>query len=247
MKALVAIALVLGVATPLASQTPQFAGVWIGGPLDSIYNAEYERLQAACRGAGDACYAAELDTSAVRLAPVWPSPSAPEPRGWVVARLKARGAWPYASLRFQDYDGSESTLIEDVGDWGYGSTLEVAEAADGWLRPWLLEPVGGGWLSTDGGPGLGVVEGPYGMEDRLWRLGPVVAESGVELPAGVYMVLGVTEDMVRLRVELPTDMECGQPVDPASVADAPIHSVPLSRLLDATGRPTVEVAYPKGC
>ena len=247
MRTSVAVVLALVVAGPLAAQSPRFAGVWMGGPLDSIYNAEYERIQAACRGAGDACYAEELDTSAVRLAPVFPSPTAGEPKGWLVARLRARGAYPYASLRFASPDGTEATLIDDLGDWGYGSTLDLVETRDGWLRPWMLDAAGGGWLSPEGAPGFGVVEGPFGLEDRLWRVAPFVDAGGAARPAGVYMVLGVTGGVVQLRAEIPSDMDCGDPDAPAQVVDAPVHEAPLSAMLDAAGRPTVEVAYPKGC
>ncbi|MGD8287554.1 MAG: hypothetical protein PVI31_02880 [Gemmatimonadota bacterium] len=53
---------------------------------------------------------------------------------------------------------------------------------------------------------------------------------------------------VRLRAELPEDMECGEPANPQQDRPAPvIHSVPHEALLDTSGRPTVEVAYPKGC
>ena len=230
---------------------PLFAEVWMGGPLDSIYNAEYQRVQAACTGEGDACYQAELDTTAVRLAPVFPTPELGEPSGWLVARLRARGAWPYAGLLFVSTEGVEVPLIDDLGDWGYGSDLDLIEARDGWLRPWLLAPAGGHWLGADGGPGLGLVDGPYGLEGRLWRLGPVVAsgpDGGAELPEGSYMVLQVQDGTVTLRAELPEDMACGEPIDSTAPApSATIYEVPLARLLDASGRPRVEVTYGKGC
>jgi len=146
--------------------------------------------------------------------------------------------------------GPEVPLVDDVGDWGYGSTLDLMEARDGWLRPWLLAPAGGHWLGPDGGPGLGLVDGPYGLEGRLWRLGPVPAspEGGAELPEGVYMVLEVGDGIVRLRPELPEDMDCGEPIDSAApAAPAPVYEMPLGRLLDASGRPRVKVAYGKGC
>jgi hypothetical protein len=241
------IVLALAIVRPVAAQSPLFVGAWMGGPLDSIYNAEYQRVQTACRGAGDACYEAELDTTAVRLAPVWARPDAPEPSGWLTVRLLPRGAWPYAALFFVGADGTEVALIDDLGDWGYGTTLDVAEARDGWLRPWMLEKAGGYWLASDSAPGFGVVEGPFGLEGRLWRMGPVTTATGEELPRGVYMVTGTSDDVVQLREELPTDMECGDPVDPASVPTPAAYEVPLAQLLGPEGRPRVEVAYPKGC
>jgi uncharacterized protein (TIGR02246 family) len=236
---------------PEPAAEPLFAGVWMGGPLDSIYNAEYQRVQTVCAGAGDACYQTELDTTAVRLAPVFPSPDVGEPSGWLAARLRARGAWPYAGLLFVSAEGVEVPLIDDLGDWGYGSALDLVEARDGWLRPWMLAPAGGHWLGPEGGPGLGLVDGPYGLEGRLWRLGPVVASGpggGAELPEGVYMVLEVRGGTARLRQELPEDMACGEPIDSTALAPpAPVHEVPLAQLLDASGRPRVQVAYGKGC
>ena len=223
----------------------------MGGPLDSIYNAEYQRVQTACAGAGDACHEAELDTTAVRLSPVWSSPAGGEPSGWLVARLRARGAGPYAGLLFASAEGVEVALVDDLGDWGYGSTLDVVEARDGWVRPWLPALAGEHWLGPDGGPGLGVVDGPYGLEGRLWRLGPVAASGpggGIELPQGVYMVVEVRDGTVRLRPELPEDMDCGEPIDATATApSAPVHEVSLERLLDASGRPSVQVAYGRGC
>ena len=239
---------------PLAGQTPRapmFVDAWMGGPLDSIYNAEFPRVQAICRGQGDACYAAELDTTAVQLAPVFEEPGATEPVGAITARLRPRGAWPYAGLVFADREGREVPLLEDLGDWGYGTTLEVTASEDGWVRPWLLEQLGGYWLSVDGAPGFGVVDGPYGLDGRLWRLGPVrVAGSSTELPSGVYMILAVENGTVRLRSELPSDMDCGEPTDAPASQDAPsatIYSVPLTALIDAAGRAALEPAYPKGC
>ena len=230
---------------------PLFVQLWMGGPLDSIYNAEYQRVQTACSGRGDACVRAELDTTAVRLAPVFPTPEVGEPSGWLVARLRARGAWPYAGLLFVSVEGVEVPLIDDVGDWGYGSTLDLAEARGGWLRPWLLAPAGEHWLGPDGGPGLGLVDGPYGLEGRLWRLGAVVAAGpggDAELPDGVYMVLEAGDGTVTLRAELPEDMPCVEPIDSTATAPrAAVHEVPLARLLDASGRPLVQVAYGRGC
>jgi hypothetical protein len=209
----------------------------MGGPLDSLYNAEYQRLATTCRGAGDACYLRELDSTAVRLAPVWSSPGASQPVGWLATRLRARGAYPYAGLLFVGADGREVPLAEDLGDWGYGATLDLLEFRTGWLRPWLLQPAGDYWLQTDGGPGFGVVEGPYGLEGRLWRLEP----------AGTFMVLSVEAGVVRRRPELPFDMACGEPVDSAAYPAVPVQSVPLAELLDPAGRPRVEVADPRGC
>ncbi len=251
LSALAATACAAAQDTPAGATAPLFAGVWIGGPLDSIYNAEYPRVQAACRGEGDACHERELDTTAVRLAPVFARPAATEPVGWLVARLRPRGAWPYAGLLFVGVDGVEVPLIDDLGDWGYGTTLDLVEARDDWVRPWLLARAGAYWLGPEQAPGLGVVEGPFGLEERIWSFGPLSAsEAGneTEIPAGEYMVLEVRDGTVRFRPEIPTDMDCGEPIDSvAAAAPVPIYEVPVSRLLDTTGRPVVEVAYGKGC
>lgn len=251
----VAVALALGSPTALTAQSqppagPLFAAVWTGGPLDSIYNAEYQRVQAVCAGAGDACHEAELDTTAVRLAPVFASPDAAQPSGWLAARLRARGAWPYASLLFIGVDGTVVPLIDELGDWGYGLTFDLVEANGAWIRPWLLAATDGPWIGPEGGPGLGVVDGPYGLAGRLWQLGPLRAEGArgeVVLPEGVYMVLEVADGTVTLRSELPHDMSCGEPVDSVGPTPNQIFRVDSSDLLDASGRPAVEVAYGRGC
>jgi len=242
-------------------RAPTFVDVWFGGPIDSIYNAEYERLSQVCGGEPDTCYAGALDTTAVRLAPVWSDARASEPAGWLVSRLRTNGRWPYAALLVQPDQGAEATVMEDLGDWGYGTTLALRGEDNGRFQPWSLA-ASGYWL-PDQGPGFGVVEGPYGLEGRLWRMGPLRATEGdedagspagapsaaeVELPAGVYLVLGFTDETVRIRAEVPRDMDCGEPIegtpDPGSM---PVYRVALSELLDGQGRPTVTVAYPKGC
>jgi len=238
---------------PQPVRPPRFAEVWIGGPLDSVYNAEYARLQEACAPADAECFATELDTTALPLAPVWSDTGAVEPAGRLTAALRPRGRWPYATLRYHPDDGPAITIREDVGDWGYGVTLPLADTAAGWLRltvPGAATPV---WIPADArADGFGVVE-VYGLEGRLWRLGPVIGTDDgtgetAELPAGVYLVLDVSDGQLRLRPELPGDMPCGAdpepPVDPTS---APVYSVPLDRLQDADGLPAVEPAYPKGC
>lgn len=247
MKATVYLVLLVGLAAaPIRAQTPQFVGVWLGGPLDSLYNAEYARVQEACRGAGEACYAQELDTTAVRLAPVWAIPRASQPAGWLVARLRPRGAFPYATLLFAGPDGTQVPLIEDLGDWGYGMTLDLVEARDGWLRPWILQATAAPWISPEGGPGFGILEGPFGLEGRLWRRVAAAAISD-GLPDGVFMVLAVSDGVVRYRAELPSDMDCGEPLPGTPVPAVSPREVPLTRLLDALGRPLVELAYPRGC
>jgi hypothetical protein len=62
------------------------------------------------------------------------------------------------------------------------------------------------------------------------------------------MVLEVRDGMVRLRPELPEDMACGEPIDSmASPPPTPVYEVPLVRLLNASGRPAVQVAHGRGC
>lgn len=232
---------------------PRFVDVWLGGPLDSIYNAEYQRLSSACSGQGDACRIEELDTTAVRLTPVWDASDGDEPVGWLVARLRTDGRWPRAALLFQSLDGDEVTLRDDLGDWGYGTTLAVRDARDGRVQPWLLEPAGDYWIGeSEQSMGFGIVDGPYGLAGRLWRLGPVQAEpadatGSVEVPAGVYMILELGDGRVRFRPEIPRDMDCGQSVDSSASDAVPVYEAPLTRLLDADGRPRIEVAYGKGC
>lgn len=229
-----------------AQDAPQFVEAYFSGPLDSIYNAESARLEGVCRGQPAACFGTELDTTAVALADVFAAPGAAEPAGRLAARLRPRGRYPYAGLVFLATDGRQVPLFDDVGDWGYGMTLDLAEARDdGWIRPWLLAPAGPFWLRGSGDVGFGVVEGPYGLEGRLWQLGPVQA-GGATLPEGVYMILAVEAGVVRLRAEAPQDMPCGDD-PPAGAPTPPVHRVPLAALLDGAGRAVVRTAYSRGC
>lgn len=234
-------------ATPEAP--PTFIDVYVYGPLDSIYNAEYERLGALCQGEGDGCWVDNLDTTAVRLAPYWHESTGGEPAGWLSARLRTDGRWPYAALVAQADDGAETTLM-DLGDWGYGMTLAVQDVREERFRPWLLDELGG-WLAFGEAPGFGVVDGPYGLEGRLWTFEgfetPDTGGNSVEVAAGVYMVLSVEDGFVRFRRELPQDMPCEGDVEPVPVRDEDIRTVPISALLDDSGRPRVQVAYGKGC
>lgn len=237
---------------------PLFVEVWFGGPLDSIYNAEYQRLTTACAGAGDACWSENLDSTAMRLVAVHSSPNG-APVGWLATRLRANGQWPYAALLFRGVDGSEVGLIDELGDWGYGTMLDLRAVRGGWIQPWALAAVGDYWLDPSAeAPGFGVVDGPFGLEGRLWYFRPVGAmavgagrgagAAAADLPEAVYMILEVSDGTVRFRPETPADMACGEPVDPATAA-APVqvYAVPVAGVLDASGRPTVQVAYGRGC
>lgn len=230
---------------------PMFVTAYVSGPLDSIYNAEYQRLGDVCQGEPDTCWAENLDTTAVRLARYWPDAEAEAPAGWLAARLRPLGRWPYAAMVVQPSEGRETTVLDDLGDWGYGMTLPVRAFEGDRFQPWLLGDVGG-WLDVDGGPGFGIVEGPFGLEGRLWQLGPTDIpgtggeEEALTLADGVYMVLSVVNGVVQLRPEVRSDMDCGG--DERELPEnPPVHDVPLERLLDADGRPQVEVAYGKGC
>ncbi len=233
-----------------AGLPPTFVDAYVHGPLDSIYSAEYQRLEELCRGQGDACWGQNLDSTAVRLSSYWLEASGDVPAGWVSARLRTQGRWPYAALVAQGNDGSTVTVFENVGDWGYGFTLPVRQVQRDRFQPWFLADLGA-WLSLDGGPGFGVLEGPFGLTGRLWNFQPleVAGADGesIAVPAGVYMVLGVEDGRVRFRAEIPQDMPCGEEEDSVPTVETEIHEVPVEALLDDEGRPKVDVAYPKGC
>lgn len=233
---------------PAVPAPPLFAEAWVGGPLDSIYNAEYARLSEAC-GPDALCFRERLDTTAVRLAPVWSGPTDRQARGWLMARLRTEGRWPRAVLLFGG-NGAEVTLRRDLGDWGYGVTLPLADTTADRVRPIFPELDGPIWLARSGGPGFGVLD-VFGLEGRLWRLAPVRGhrrggEDEVELPAGVYKVLEVPDGRVVLRPAVPSDMPCGE-VDEPDPGAPPVYEVALDRLVGPDGVPRVEVAYPKGC
>jgi hypothetical protein len=140
-------------------------------------------------------------------------------------------------------------LREDLGDWGYGLTVPVADTVDGWVR---LTDAGGEmdfWIAPGREAGLQIVD-RYGLPGRLWRLGPVRAISGqgeeVTLERATFFILDVTGGNVRLRGEVPADMPCGHP--PAGEPQAvPTYMLPLERLLGPDGRLDVEPAYTRGC
>lgn len=231
---------------------PTFVDVYVHGALDSLYSAEYERVSGICQGQPSSCWPENLDDTVVRLAPYWLAAEEGEAAGWLGSRLKTEGRWPYASLLALAEDGAEITLLESIGDWGYGLTLPVRDLRGERLQPWILADLGA-WIALDGGPGLGIVEGPYGLTGRLWRFDSIVAESAasaeeVSLPEGVYMVLAVEDGTVRFRAESDQDMPCGDEMDEASPAAEPPHyEVRIEALQDERGWPRVEVAYPKGC
>lgn len=244
-------------ATPAAAQerpdrandAPRFANVWLGGPLDSIYSAEYARLQETCEPVDTPCFAEELDTAAVVLTPVWSSPGG-DTVGHLVAALRLRGRYPFTTLLYRSRRGPDVVVHEDVGDWGYGVTLSLADQAEGWVRlrlPGADEPL---WVPVDDqGPGFGVVD-IFGLAERLWRLGPVAGTradgTSVTVPAGVYFVLDVADGTIRLRPEAPWDMPCGDEPSP-DPGPMPEYALPLEALTGTDGRLAMELAYPKGC
>jgi len=237
--------------TPTAQEDgPHFADVWFGGPLDSLYAAEYARLDSLCAPVDEACFVDGIDTTAVELGATWEGPETDRPSGHLVARLGARGRWPYASLLFRPVSGNDVVLQEDLGDWGYGNTISVSETAARRVRlvlPEVIDPV---WIDRNGDPGMGVVE-IFGLAGRLWRLGPVEGrrvgdDMDVELPPAVYFVTDVGGGVVHLRPEIPSDMPCE--VDPEPDPETvPSYEVLLDDLTGADGLPVVEPAYPKGC
>ena len=242
-------------ASPLdldAQEPPTFVDAYISGPLDSIYNAEYQRLGTLCQGEPESCWADNLDTTAVALAPLWFDAEATARQGSLSARLRTSGQWPYAALLASGSDGRVVTVLEDMGDWGYGLTMPVRSVQGERFQPWLLSDLDA-WLPLEGGPGFGVVDGPYGLEGRLWYLPatqiPAAAPGGepTVLPDGVYMILAVDGGLVRLRAEIPQDMPCGDEVEPVPASEPEVHVIPVGALLDEEGRPRVNVAYGRGC
>jgi hypothetical protein len=243
-----------------APAEPRFVPVWFEGAIASIYQAEYRRLSSECSGLGDACWVERLDSTAVPIVPAWDEPGATEPVGRLVVRLRTEGQYPYAALLFQGTDGREVTVQADLGDWGYRSILDIRDWRDGFVQPWLLEPVGDYWITGSEESYDFIIGSPFGLEGNLWRFGPVQAvraraegapapstSDPAELPLDVYMILEVRDGLVRFRREIPQDMDC-EPMESASPSAAmPVYEVPLVRLLHPSGRPLVEFAYPKGC
>lgn len=229
---------------------PRFADLWIGGPLDSLYRAEFERLHAECPPAEGACFSRDLDTTAVVLTRVWTGPLSLRSAGWLVTGLRASGSRMYASLVYRPETGEEVVLREDLGDWGYGVSLPLAGVtADrlGLSLPAMDEPL---WISAGQSRAFGVVE-VYGLQGRLWQLSSMPARRQadgviVELDAGVYLILDVSRGLVRLRPEIPSDMACGQEVS-SNPDDVPWFEVALDRLVGPDGLPMVEKAYGRGC
>lgn len=229
---------------------PTFVDAYVHGALDSIYNAEYQRLQELCQGEPESCWAENLDRTPVRLAPYWLGAETDELGGWLSARLESQGRWPYAALVAEGAEGTTAVVFENLGDWGYGMTVPVRQLLGDRFQPWFLADLGA-WLSLDGGPGFGVLEGPFGLSGRLWyfqALETTEADGAlVTLPEGVYMVLGVEDGRVRFRAEIPQDMPCGEDVDSVPTVEVEVLVMPVEALLDEVGRPMVDVAFPKGC
>lgn len=230
-------------------EEPRFADLWVGRRLDSLYNAEYARLHETCDAGDDGCFARNLDTAAIPLAPVRGDAAASGSTGWLMARLRTSGAYLHASLLYRPDTGGDTVLREDMGDWGYGVTVPISASSGdsiGLRFPGVETPL---WLHPDSAPGF--VTETYGLEGRLWRLGPVAARRAadlvaVELPRDVFLVLEISEGLVRLRPELPGDMDCGQSAAP-DPQQGVVYEVALEQLVDDDGRAAVEVAYGKGC
>ncbi len=149
-------------------------------------------------------------------------------------------------------DSSQTEIVwrEDVGDWGYGINEFVLDRRPGWVRlppgPFGNE----GWVRVvEYDQPNGFAGSVYSVVDNLLILDDVHATragtASTESVSGSVLIETIEAGWVHFRLEIPSDMPCGDEV----AADPPMvrYVAPVSHFVTSEGRPKFWLAYPKGC
>ena len=217
-------------------------------PLERIGRATEARLAAACgstRPPGSRCFARHLQPMPERIAILHSGPSVSSaPVGYVLAvPFVVPGEFESFSIRLDVESvaqrGVTEPWIPDVGDWGYGVHIDGDVRVVGeWVQLVYAPAVAGAFLQVLG-PGLAI--NASGLEENIVEIAGVPA-----LEDGSYFVVRATAERVELRLEVATDMACGEPVEPVSTLP-PVLAVPPAEFFDPDGRPRFRTKYTKGC
>lgn len=224
--------------------------------LGAAITDERRRLDALC-GSGyqlrsATCLSTNLRTVRERLSPLFGSPRAGAPVGYVVVRLIVSGDIEQVGFGFDlewaDRPGVYREWVSDLGDWGYGHYI------DGWGVPQ------GEWVRLLGPPPLRAVWVPmrsdrfYVHADRMerhvvhlqsLRARPVEGGRWRTL-SGQYTIVEVRGGSVLFRAEIPSDMPCGDDApDPAPAP--PVWTAPASAFFHLNGTPRFRTVYTRGC
>ena len=217
-------------------------------PFERIGRAAEARLDAACRPPrppGDRCFARHLQPMPERIAVLHSGPSeSSAPVAYVMAvPFVVPGEFESFSIRLDvqpvAQPGGSEPWIADVGDWGYGVHIDGQVRLVGdWVQLLYPPAVAGAFLQLQG-PGLVVDVSSF--EENILEIADVPG-----LADGSYFIVGVTPERVELRLEVDSDMACGEPVEPV-IALPPVVAASPSQFFDSNGRPRFRTKYTKGC
>jgi hypothetical protein len=151
-------------------------------------------------------------------------------------------------VEFTHQRGRFHPWIDDVGDWGYGITLdgEVRISGD-WAQ--LLSPVMSveAWIPVHAQDLLLIVSPLAG---HIVDLEPFRATApdgtSIVITSTSYLVTRVAGDVVEFREEIPSDFACGDDPGPPAVMPPILRAEPAA-FFAADGRPRFSTTYTKGC
>jgi hypothetical protein len=143
--------------------------------------------------------------------------------------------------------GERASWLESVGDWGYGIEHDGVRRSGDWIqligRP-FPSPI---WLFTrtpSFGAHVDSVQGRLVALEPLEATGPTGAK--VRIEAGTYLIQSIRNGVVSFRVELPSDMPCGEDVKPPPRPPASMSAI-ASEFFNSDGTARFSLAYPRGC
>lgn len=217
-------------------------GLFNGALLGRLENEN--RLDALCPGepwtvGWQDCRAEKLGPG-VAVIPLRAEPCADAQRlgEIVLVALPGRGLQAFASAGRQARPFTPDLFD---GDWGYGPYFH--QTILGRQGNWLRVPVpssGAAWVNAE--DWLDAASPAW--EETVLRT--VRAGDIMRTPLGDMFVLGVEEQVLRVRPEQPSDMWCREGEPPAPEAWQEIR-IPFSRLFDPEGHLLISYKYTRGC
>jgi hypothetical protein len=182
---------------------------------------------------------------------------APDTNAASLGELLTRAVWePYLHMSWvfrPAQDGHDAVWREDVGDWGYGVNQYVVSTVPGWVQLPPGPHGNTGWVrlvgyrETNGFPGN--VSSVVGELLYLENVEATLLDESMEthIVEGEVLIESIESGQVTFRPEIPSDMPCGEDVDPEAEYPVMFYRAPIAHFLDENLQPRFRLAYPKGC
>ena len=154
-------------------------------------------------------------------------------------------------LQFINKEGHTVGEFRDIGDWGYGIHMNVVNhhsefvqfpesylGYEAWVK--LGEKMGSlhGYVSSY----IGQIVALPSVSVRSLQSGDTLL-----LKEGHYVIEKWREEAYILRLEVPTDMPCGDDPTEINLDSLPRYELPTNNLFTAKGDIIIGIAYPRGC